>query len=373
MLRLLFTAFLIMHGLLHVLGFLKAFRLKEVTQLTMPISRFWGVLWLMAALLFLAYALAYLPRYRFAWLIGFPAIFLSQFLILIFWQDAWAGSLANLLILLVLIVSLASYRFSQQLRQEVQQLHTMANTQPAFPIRQEAVAQLPPAVNRWITACGLLEKGPVYAARIRQEARMKLKPDQQKWYKATASQYTSVNVPGFVWQVRMPLLPAVTILGRDKYMNGQGEMLITLYGLFSMVSEQGPKLSEGSLQRFLGEMVWLPSLALSPYISWKNIDEHSARATFTYKGVSGSGIFTFNEAGDCIRFEAMRYKDNMADAKRFPWIMSIKEYGTFEGMRVPVKMNARWELDNGPWTWLKLEITHIRYNPLHANPEHAAP
>lgn len=364
MLRFLFAALVILHGLLHLLGFVKAFQLGAVPQLSLPISRFWGVLWLIATILFLAYAVAYISRYPLAWLIGFTALIISQTLIIVFWQDASFGSLANLIILLVLLVSLASYRFTQQVRQETNQLHITANTQPAFPIRQEAIARLPPAVQRWITRSGLPEKGPVYSAQIRQQARMKLKPDQKNWYEASASQYTSVNVPAFVWQVEMPLFPAVFVFGRDKYMQGRGEMLIRLNALIPIVNEKGPKLSEGSLQRFLGEMVWLPSLALSPYVRWEAVGDNSAKATLTYKGVSGSGTFTFNEAGDCTQFEAQRYKDNTANAQRYPWIMSIEAYGSFEGLRVPVKMNAHWELDSGPWTWLELEVTDIQYNPV---------
>ncbi|MCB0617044.1 MAG: hypothetical protein KDC75_27195, partial [Phaeodactylibacter sp.] len=54
MLRYLFVFIVFVHGLIHLLGFLKAFQLSEVSQLTQDISRPAGILWLVAMILFLA-------------------------------------------------------------------------------------------------------------------------------------------------------------------------------------------------------------------------------------------------------------------------------------------------------------------------------
>jgi hypothetical protein len=132
--------------------------------------------------------------------------------------------------------------------------------------------------------------------------------------------------------------------------------------LINIADEQGQKLNEGALQRFLGEMVWFPSLALSPYIMWESIDSTTAKATMTYKGTSGSGTFYFNSNGDVIKFFALRYKDNYPEAKRYGWIMNISDYKTFEGIKVPAKMTSTWKLDDKDWTWLKMEVTDIKYN-----------
>jgi hypothetical protein len=42
--------------------------------------------------------------------------------------------------------------------------------------------------------------------------------------------------------------------------------------------------------------------------------------------------------------------------------MNISDYATFEGITAPAKMISTWKLDSGDWTWLKLEVTEIRYN-----------
>jgi hypothetical protein len=54
MLRLLFALVLLFHGLIHLMGFAKAFKLAEVPQLTGSFSKTSGTLWLVVALLFAA-------------------------------------------------------------------------------------------------------------------------------------------------------------------------------------------------------------------------------------------------------------------------------------------------------------------------------
>jgi len=36
--------------------------------------------------------------------------------------------------------------------------------------------------------------------------------------------------------------------------------------------------------------------------------------------------------------------------------MNIPGYKLFEGIKVPAIMSATWKLDEGDWTWMKLEV-----------------
>ena len=65
-----FAIVLVVHGIIHMLGFAKAFRLAALPQLTQPISPSFGALWLLAALLFLASAAALFVWPRWWWAIG---------------------------------------------------------------------------------------------------------------------------------------------------------------------------------------------------------------------------------------------------------------------------------------------------------------
>lgn len=230
------------------------------------------------------------------------------------------------------------------------------------PIREEQIESLPVAVAGWMKASGLAGKEKINTVWLRQKAQMKMKPGQKTWYNAVAEQYFSVNHPAFVWRLKMNIPPFIRITGRDKFANGKGEMLIKAFSVLRIVNEKGEKIDEGSLQRFLAEIVWFPSAALNPYITWEALDQLSARATMTYKDTTATGTFYFNNQGDFVRFSTLRYKDNNPDAVRYEWIIIAREYAVFNGVRIPVKLEVSWRLDSELWTWLKLEVTDLRYN-----------
>jgi len=101
-----FALLLVIHGAIHLLGFVKGFGLAPVAQLKDPISRPAGALWLLAALLFLVTAaLLYAAPGRW-WVAAAPAILLSQALVFGAWSDARFGTVANAIVLVPLAVAL---------------------------------------------------------------------------------------------------------------------------------------------------------------------------------------------------------------------------------------------------------------------------
>lgn len=82
------------------MGFTKAMGWAEIKSLTKPITRSFGYIWLIAALLFLSTALLFLFDINGWWLAGLFSIIFSQILITYFWQDAKYGTIANALILI---------------------------------------------------------------------------------------------------------------------------------------------------------------------------------------------------------------------------------------------------------------------------------
>ena len=101
MIRWVVATLLIVHGLVHLMGFAKSFGFADLPQLTQSISRGMGLLWLVAALLVMASAVAMLASPRSVWIIGAVALALSQVLILSAWHDEWAGTVGNIILLLV--------------------------------------------------------------------------------------------------------------------------------------------------------------------------------------------------------------------------------------------------------------------------------
>lgn len=98
MLEFIFLSLVGIHGLIHLLGFAKAFELAEIKQLTQPISRSQGTLWLLAAVLFFAVIPVYLLGPEWWWAVALAAVIVSQALIFFDWQDARFGTVANAIV-----------------------------------------------------------------------------------------------------------------------------------------------------------------------------------------------------------------------------------------------------------------------------------
>jgi len=357
-----FSTLIFLHAAIHLMGFVKAFKIARISTLQTEITQVLGIFWLLSFLLLAMSAVAFAFDKQFWFFLAVPAVIISGILIISTWSDAKYGMIPNVIILMLAFVSFSSCSMNKMISRETEEiLDAVKVSEPEIKTNAD-ITELPAPVQSWMRSTGIIGKPAITNACVHQKALMKMKPEQLDWFSAEALQYTTMNPPAFIWTVNMKMMPMVTIKGRDKYLDGKGEMIIKMNSFINVVNEKGTRMDEGTLQRFLGELVWFPSLALSPYITWESIDENSAKATMTYNGTTGSGTFYFNEEGDFVKFIALRFKGNEDGAKRYPWILTVDDYAVFEGIKVPSKMKATWKLDEGDWTWLELEISLINYN-----------
>ncbi len=363
MIRIIFTTLIAIHGLIHILGFVKAFNYAVIKELILPISRQQGLLWLLTFIVFITTSILFMTRNELWWITAAIAVLISQILVIIFWQDAKFGSIPNALILLVSILALAEFSFDRGVSNEIERMLSRSVDKAKSPLTAEKITPLPDPVQRWIKNTGVLAKNRIRTVRLEQRAQIKMNPDQQDWTEAFAVQYFTTDPPAFIWKVDMQMMPLVSISGRDRFMDGKGGMLIKVFSLVPVVnSSDNEKINMGTLQRYLAEIVWFPSAAVGPFITWENIDAFSAKASMTYLGTTGSGIFHFDENGDFLSFNTERYMGSEDNAQLREWIITARENKIMNGVKIPVKMNIAWNLDGGVWTWLKLEITRIEYN-----------
>ncbi len=339
-----FVIIVFFHALIHILGFVKGFGLREIKELSLTISKPMALLWLTSAILFVVYGILFLINNKYSWLVGFVSILLSQILIILFWKDAKFGTIPNIIVLLVSIISFTFYNFQNMVTKEVNYILNQGKVSTIRNVNEDDITNLPDPVKNWLRHSGISEKPFIYVGKVTQKAKMKMKPNQKNWMTATAIQYTTTEPPAFIWTVDVKMNSFINFVGRDKFQDGKGEMLIKVNSLFKVVNQQGKKLDEGTIQRYLGEMVLFPSLAISPYITWEQIDDQTAKATMDYMGTRGSGTFYFNSEGDFIKFVAMRYMGNDPEAKKYEWVLLVDDYKTFSGIRVPSKMTETHNL-----------------------------
>lgn len=351
-----------LHALIHFVGFMKAFKIAKFSELTIPISKSIGTMWLLAGTMLFSALLLFYYQYSKWWVVGLAGLLISQGLIFYFWQYAKFGSIINVLFLLLCLTGIGRSQFDNTVKSEIQSIKNPIHLIQQPTATSSQLDSLPPVVKKWLHTSGAAKKRFVQSVSLQQSLQLKMSPDQKSWTSASAYQYFNVANPSFVWSVDIPSMYLLPVQGRDKFVDGKGEMLIKFASLIPVVDEKNNhKIDEGSLQRFLAETAWFPTAAISPYISWEQLDENSAQANMTYQGTSGSGTFYFDDFGNFKKFETLRYRGGEEKSERSPWIIEVQKSNRINGIVIPTELTCTWMLDNEEWTWLKVKITAIEY------------
>ena len=134
--------------------------------------------------------------------------------------------------------------------------------------------------------------------------------------------------------------------------------------LFTIANSSGKDLDQGAMMRFLNEMMWFPSGSLGKNISFEPIDANSVRVTLKDMGKSVTATMYFDDEGKLTNFIAPRYRD-MGNSKfeLENWSTPIREYGKFEGSKLPMKGSGVWNLKEGDLEYIDLTVTDLKYNP----------
>ncbi|WP_149303277.1 DUF6920 family protein [Pareuzebyella sediminis] len=351
------------HGIIHLFGFLKAFGLSDFSGISRPISKPFGLLWLSVFLL-LAFTAILLSKQSSYWrIVGISGVIVSQILVTIYWSDAKFGTLLNIIILVSILLAYSTFRFQSTVRAETIGVFMNSRSSGKKILTSPMISNLPPIVQKWLNYTNVIGKEMVHHVYLEQDLQMLMRPGQKEWSKAKAKQYFTVEPPAFIWSVDLKMNPWLKVVGRDKFENGQGEMTIKMLSFLSMACvKDNVNVNQATLQRYLAETVWFPSAVLSPYIKWKPINDTTAEATMSYNGTQGSGEFHFDKTGYFKKFVAMRYKE-ANDTIPKEWTVTAIKTEERSGIKIPVGLQADWKLADSTWTWLKLKISNIEYNP----------
>jgi len=265
------------------------------------------------------------------------------------------------LVALFLVVSYtAKYVFNRRVENEIDELFSKVKNGNEI-VTKDDMSGLPQNVIKWLEYAGVVGKERIVSAHVKQKAEMRLEEDQP-WMSVEAEQYFTSDRPGFIWKANVKTAPLLHISGRDKYENGKGNMLIKLLSLFPVADSKGKEIDQGALLRFLAETMWFPTAALNEYLAWEEVDQYNARATMTYGEITAAGVFTFNDKGEIINFEAERYGEFDGEMRLETWSVPVRDHKEFGGIRIPTKGNVTWKLETGDFNWFNFEITEIEYN-----------
>lgn len=362
MIRILLIIFISIHGLIHLLGFLKAFNIIEIISISKTISKVSGFFWLLVFILCIITVFLIVINSDLWWTSGLFFIIISQIMIFSYWSDTKYGSIANFIIFLFIIVAYSDFSFKNKIALE--RKYMLENSEPITNkvITRESISKLPVIVQKWLKNSGIIGKSNVSNVYLTQKLKLKMNQEQSEWNNGSAVQYFTLQPPAFNWDIKSEINSVLKVTGRDKFENGIGEMIIKIFSLIPVASAKNhPNVNQATLQRFLAEIVWFPTASLNNYITWEYIDDLSAKATMEYKGSKGTGVFHFDKNGIFKKFVALRYK-SYDDKVPTKWTVTATKTEKLNEVTIPVECKVSWEIDKSSWTWLVLEITDVKYN-----------
>jgi len=271
--------------------------------------------------------------------------------------------LGIVIVIIILFITTSKILFDKKITKEIDILTEEGSKVQSKIFSFNDLEGLPEPVQRYFKY--VLKDGQEHIkfVRLKQVGEFRMK-ENQSWMPIKAEQYFTTEDPAFIWRVKLTMAPFIWIEGRDMYYQGKGNMLIKILSTITVADAAGSEMDVSALIRFLAEAPWFPTALLpSDYIEWKEIDSNSAQAIIKDNGYTASGIFTFNEKGEIIKFVTNdRYME--ADGKYFKeqWGGYYRNYQEIEGMKIPIEGEVEWNLSDKDLQYAKLKITDIQYN-----------
>jgi len=265
--------------------------------------------------------------------------------------------------MLKVIASNIFFVASSKLTREINKVFTQHQEQKQVIVTEDMLQKLPDPVKRYLVYTGVVGKPIVQTVRLKQAGKIR-KDTKQPWMNFEAKEYYSVSQPGFVWVAYMIFFGLPLIRVRDYYLEGKGNILVKVYSLFTVANSAGKEMDQGAMMRYLNEMMWFPSAFLGKNVSFESIDANSARVTLTDMDKSVTATMYFDDEGKLTNFIAPRYRDIGNDKFELEnWSTPIREYGEFEGLKLPLKGAGVWNLKEGDLEYIDVTVTDLMYNP----------
>ncbi len=356
---------LVLHALLHLTGFAKAFGYAELPQLTHPISRGWGALWLIAAAVIFTSAAMFAAGARNYWIVGAVALVLSQTTIAAAWSDAWAGTIVNVLLLLVVAHgALTEGPTSFHARYRLDIKAGLSRTRPMPLVTDADLAPLPETVQRYLRATHVVGQPRVGNYRIRFRGRIRSAPDA-RWMPFEAEQHSFVDQPTRLFLMRARMFGVVPVQAFHRLIDGHATMKVKVVGAIPVADVHGEEMDRAETVTLFNDMCLLaPGTLLDSAIVWEPVDARTTRARFTHAGHTITATLLFDAEGTLENFWSDDRVRSTANGTFTPTRFStpVSHYRDFGPLRLASYGEARWQLPEGEFTYGEFHMLDIVTN-----------
>ncbi len=263
------------------------------------------------------------------------------------------------------IISINKYK--NKIKKQINLLLSNATPYDPGTVTKEEVDKLPKPVQKFLEYSGTIGKKKFKNVRLEQKGALRTHftdkwrhEERSRWLPFKAVQFISTNPPGFVWYATIKSFKSADVL-----MDGKGTISTNNMGFKKNDHIAGKEVDEGSLLRFIAEMIWFPTAMVNDYITWEAINDTSAKATIKVQDKSVSGTFIFDKEGKIINFIGERHfhakEDHHIPGK---WETPVEKYKEVSGIKIPSFVKGIWDFDDDTKQLLFSEsfISDVQYD-----------
>lgn len=360
--RIIFLILVLLHGLIHLLGFVKAFHFQEVKELTLPVSKPMGLVWAAVAFLFLIYGMLHFFRAKYAWVVGLVTVIVSQVLFIYFWKDAKFGTLPNLIILAVTLVSLGSYLMQSEFTNRVKKRFSKNNLLSTELLTENDIHHLPTIVQQYLHYTKSVGQPKIKNFKAEFVGRMRSKPEED-YMNLHSVQYNFYQRPSRYFYMTAKKM-GVPASGLHLYENETATFEVRLLNWFKVVDAKGDKMNQAETVTLLSEMCFIaPATLIGDRITWNALNDTTVEAIFKNGEISVSAVLYFNGKGELINFISNdRYDIDGKKYIQYPWETPVENYRMINGYLLPGKIKLIYKKPDGDFTYGELEFQSVKYN-----------
>jgi hypothetical protein len=149
----------------------------------------------------------------------------------------------------------------------------------------------------------------------------------------------------------------------DSTQNGLGFMKGVLGKVFTLFDHKGAVMDKGQLLTYLGECFLVPSSVFNGYITWEAVDSRHVKAAISYKGISGSGVFAFDDAGFLESFTTdERGRTGTDGSVDYPlWSGVYGNYTETNGIFFPARIKAVYNDEDGELVYFDANVINSMF------------
>ena len=358
----------VLHGLLHLVGAANGLGWARVDELTEQVDVVRGTLWLLATALVLVAAGAMALRRRGWWILAAVAAVFSQLLVFSAWSDAWAGTIANVFLLVAAAYGLlADGPTSSRARFRRLEQAALAETPGDNLVTETDLARLPQLVATYVRLSGAVGEPRVRNFRAQIHGRIRGGVDAP-WMRFTGEQ---VNTYGdhesrmLFMDATMKGLP-VDVL--HVYADDEATMDARLLSAVPVMHGAGPEMTRAETVTLFNDLcVMAPGALVDAPVVWDVLDAHRVRGTYTHGAHTVSAVLVFDGDGWLVDFVSDDRLRASSDGRSFTvqrWSTPLHGRTELGGHRLAAVGEARWHAPapEGTFDYLEFVVDDLEYN-----------